>query len=524
MKRTPLQELLAHKNARIDAEAKRKTDAQAYVGKNAQKELFTKKVDGKDKFFVREDDGEGNLRDQEITKLQYESDKSSNEYINSQRKLLGLDQTDIATDDRTPVPKPGILKRLYKGASDYLKGDSGDTPPKVKGDIIKKNIENNVVETNTNPAGVTDPIANAGGGKVKTDLSKPMKPVIKETPTGLPMDVTNQAQTSKIHAGTPETEKAFLKSQLPNQGNEPKVYAGTPETKQAYESSLLKGKPPPGLSDRDKANIADGSYRRNAESLDARRNQLQQNIDTQKAKPDQSPNVHTQIAQTMKRRRREEMPRIALPNKEEANRGAQQQLANIEAKKIQDAKNIEAKKMKDAKDRSFIASAKSSNKKAKEALGKHEAEQRHNALVNSPAYIAQRNKSMASVNYKEPTPTTKRTVSKTMGSFANTSPVKRSKIQLAGRSKNPKSSSSIVERRAIQNKRYPSKAEGSNIVKDVFGRTGILTGNAKKDKAIGIENKEKRKMALKQIGGMFKRGGFGTKRVDLESLNKYKKK
>jgi hypothetical protein len=226
MEKTPLQELVAMRNARIDAETKQKADARTYVSKNAQKELFTKKVDGKDKFFVREDDGEGNLRDQEITKLQYESDKSSNEYINSQRKLLGLDQTDIATDDRTPPPKPGVFKRL----ANLFKGDPApalssvekvDKVAKPTGDITKNNIENTAVGTNSNVAGVTDPLANAGGGKVKTDLSKPIKPVIKETSAGLPMDVTNQAQTSKIYAGTPETE-------------------------QAYKDSLsLKGKPPP---------------------------------------------------------------------------------------------------------------------------------------------------------------------------------------------------------------------------------------------------------------------------------------
>ena len=226
MEKTPLQELVAMRNARIDAETKQKADARTYVGKNAQKELFTKKVDGKDKYFERVDDGEGNLKDQEITKLQFDSDKSSNEYINSQRKLLGLEQTDIATKDETAPPKPGVFKRL----SDLFKGDPApalssvekvDKVAKPTGDITKNNIENTAVGTNSNVAGVTDPLANAGGGKVKTDLSKPIKPVIEETPAGLPMDVTNKDQTSK-------------------------VYAGTPESEQAYKDSLsLKGKPPP---------------------------------------------------------------------------------------------------------------------------------------------------------------------------------------------------------------------------------------------------------------------------------------
>jgi hypothetical protein len=231
---------------------------------------------------------------------------------------------------------------------------------------------------------------------------------------GLPMDVTNQAQTSKIYAGTPETEKAYKDSLKPTQAKKQQTYAGTPETEKAYQDSFSqKGKPPPGLSDRSKAQIADGSYRKRAESLDARRNQLQQNIDTQKAKPYQSPNIHTQIAQTMKRRRRQEMPRFALPSKDFEDKMAQKQLADIDTKRKSDLVGRQAKEAKNAKDQAFIASAKSSNKKAKEALAKHEqdakdteakkvAEQKHNTLVNSPAYRAQQDKSMASINYKKP--------------------------------------------------------------------------------------------------------------------------
>lgn len=439
------------------------------------------------KFYETVADGGGGLIDQEITPAQYQMKRASNEAGNASRRTLGLNPIE-ATPRKEEPPKEGIVKK----ATNYLKdkvsafatkrAEMKTKPVQVQeaGDAGRDTLQ----PSNSNITGSSIDVAKSGttGGAVKTDLTKEPKPIIAD----------------------PETEKAYQKSLKPMQGNKPKVFAGTPETEKAYQQSLThKGKAPPNLSKREKANIADGSYRKKAEALDARRNQLQQNIDAQKAKSGQSPNIFSQISQEKTRRAGKAVPRLSMPSKEAE---TQQAIAQLE---------------KHNKDKSFVASAKSSNQKAQQALAKYEKEQRHNNLVNSPTYLAQQNKSMASANYKKPDANT--VSDPTIGSFANRSPVKKSEIQYAGRSKKS-DKPSLVERRAIQKKRYPSRAEGSSITRDILGRTGKLTGDAKKDKAILAKNKEKRKMALKQIGTMFKRGGSPNKFVNLDSINKSYKK
>jgi len=378
----PLTELLEMQKAR---QVKEQGDAMRTMRQFKFRDVYKDK-DGAFKENITDKDGR--LIPATISEASYSQALDDNRFHNQQRDTLGLNATQTSPIQEEEEDGGFIegVKKFSKSILNRFGGDKKTNPPaklQTLDDGQKLNQKDQMA--NPNIGGVNVDLSKPStGGAVTADLSKP---VIEDTSKGLPMDVTNKAQTSFIPDPNNPTEIAYQNSLNPVQNNKPKVFTGTPETEKAYKSSLYKGKPAPDLSDRERANIADGSYAKTHKSIDKRRKHLQHIIDVkkeQKANKGEFAEVYDPISKSMQpnsywtqefkdansqtfkdSRHRGVKPnqsrRLALPNKEEANRGAQQQLANIEAKKIQDAK-----------DKSFIASAKSSNQKAKDAMQRYQ--------------------------------------------------------------------------------------------------------------------------------------------------------
>tara|TARA_R100001463_G_scaffold14733_4_gene38687 strand:+ start:8345 stop:9688 length:1344 start_codon:yes stop_codon:yes gene_type:complete len=329
--KTPLQVLLEQEQAN---ELKNTNNAYKTMRQTPFRDVFIDK-DGKYKEYRTDNQGVQYVAD--LTEAMYNKALNDNTRYNEASVRAGLNPLETTGYQEEPE-KQSITKKVGNIGKKFVKniasGFSGKdkAPAEIKEvgdagrDILQPTNSNAVAGTNMSVD------KTVGGGAIKSQITddKLSKPAID------PNNPTEIAYNKSL-----ETKK-------------PQTFAGTPETEKAYQDSFSqKGKPPPNMSDRDKANIADDSYRKKAFERDNKRREIQNIIDIKLKRKQNFWGRNMGFGKS----KQTDAPRLALPSMADANQDAQTQLANARANA-----------RKEAMDRSFVASAKADNKKAQEAM------------------------------------------------------------------------------------------------------------------------------------------------------------
>lgn len=329
LQKNPLKELIElEDNARL----KEQNEAYRLMRQFPFRDVYIKNGE----YFERVTDNNGRIQHEPLDVAGYNRAIETNKIYNDASQKVGL--APIETSPYVePEKKTNKMVAKAKQVASNLKNlvTGGDKSKSVKVQDVGDAGRDVLQPTNNNVAGlnadVTKPV---GGGAVKQSLFD-----------------DKIGKQSIVNPNDP-TEIAYNRSL-----NRPK-YEGTPETEKAYRESK-KGKPPPNLTEKELANI--GKRGIASRKRERNRQELQNIIDIQKG---DKKNFFTRdmgsSAKEMDSANRE-APRLALPSMAGANQKAEDALVALQKQR-----------QKEAMDKSFLASAKRTNREALNALRAYE--------------------------------------------------------------------------------------------------------------------------------------------------------